>query len=51
MSKFCNVFVVLLAFTYAKAADRYHPERGADPIFDYEKNTEGDLKLVYTSTF
>ena len=48
MSKFCNVFVVLLAFTSAMGADRYHADRGADPIFDYEKNTEGDLKLQYT---
>ena len=48
MSKFCNVFVVLLAFTSAMGADRYHADRGADPIFDYEKNTEGDLKLYFT---
>ena len=45
MPNFWNVFVVLLALTYAKGADRYHADRGADPIFDYEKNTEGDLRL------
>ena len=51
MSNFCNVFVVLLAFTSAMGADRYHADRGADPIFDYEKNTEGDLKLHFTITY
>ena len=45
MSKSTKIFVLLLTFTCVWGADRYHPDRGADPIFDYEKNTEGDLKL------
>ena len=45
MSKHNNIFVLLLAFTYALGADRYHPDRGADPNFDYDKNTEGDSKF------
>ena len=50
MSQSTKIFVLLLAFTYALGADRYHPDRGADPNFEYDKNTEGDLKLptLYT---
>ena len=48
MSKSTKFFVLLLTFTYALGADRYHPDRGADPIFEYDKNTEGDLKLHFT---